>query len=34
VALGSADRVVLTGPQFVTKDNAADVIKFTDEGVR
>ena len=34
VALGSADRVVLTGPQFVTKDNAADVIKFTDQGVR
>jgi simple sugar transport system substrate-binding protein len=34
VALGSPDRVVLTGPQFVTKDNAADVIKFTDEGVR
>jgi simple sugar transport system substrate-binding protein len=34
VALGSPDRVVLTGPQFVTKDNAADVIKFTDQGVR
>jgi simple sugar transport system substrate-binding protein len=34
VALGSSDRVVLTGPQFVTKDNAAAVIKFTDEGVR
>jgi len=34
IALGSPDRVVLTGPQFVTKDNAADVIKFTDEGVR
>jgi simple sugar transport system substrate-binding protein len=34
VALGSPDRVVLTGPQFVTKDNAADVIKFTNEGVR
>jgi simple sugar transport system substrate-binding protein len=34
VALGSADRVVLTGPQFVTKDNAAQVIKYTDEGVR
>jgi simple sugar transport system substrate-binding protein len=34
VALGGADRVVLTGPQFVTKDNAAQVIKFTDQGVR
>ncbi len=34
VALGSPDRVVLTGPQFVTKDNAKDVIKFTDQGVR
>ncbi len=34
VALGSPDRVVLTGPQFVTKDNAAAVIKYTDEGVR
>jgi simple sugar transport system substrate-binding protein len=34
VALGGPDRVVLTGPQFVTKDNAAQVIKFTDQGVR
>jgi len=34
VALGSADRIVLTGPQFVTKDNAAAVIKYTEEGVR
>jgi len=34
VALGSADSVVLTGPQFVTKENAKDVIKYTDEGVR
>jgi simple sugar transport system substrate-binding protein len=34
VALGSADRIVLTGPQFVTKENAAAVIKYTDEGVR
>jgi simple sugar transport system substrate-binding protein len=34
VALGGPDRVVLTGPQFVTKDNAAEVIKFTDQGVR
>jgi simple sugar transport system substrate-binding protein len=34
VAIGSAEGVTLTGPQFVTQDNAADVIKFTDEGVR
>jgi simple sugar transport system substrate-binding protein len=34
VALGSADRVVLTGPQFVTKDNAAKVIQYTNQGVR
>jgi simple sugar transport system substrate-binding protein len=34
IALGGPDRVVLTGPQFVTKDNAAQVIKYTDEGVR
>ncbi|HXJ65057.1 MAG TPA: sugar ABC transporter substrate-binding protein [Actinomycetota bacterium] len=34
VAPGSAEGVTLTGPQFVTKDNAADVIKFTQEGVR
>jgi simple sugar transport system substrate-binding protein len=34
IALGGADRVVLTGPQFVTQDNAADVIQFTDQGVR
>lgn len=34
VALGGADRVVLTGPQFVTTENAAAVIKFTDQGVR
>jgi simple sugar transport system substrate-binding protein len=34
IALGGADRVTLTGPQFVTKENAAAVIKFTDEGVR
>jgi simple sugar transport system substrate-binding protein len=34
VALGSADRIILTGPQFVTKENAADVIKYTEQGVR
>jgi simple sugar transport system substrate-binding protein len=32
--LGSVDRVVLTGPQIVTQDQAADVIQYTDEGVR
>ena len=32
--LGSADGVTLTGPQFVTKDNAAQVIKYTQQGVR
>ncbi|HEY7283741.1 MAG TPA: sugar ABC transporter substrate-binding protein [Actinomycetota bacterium] len=32
--LGSADGVTLTGPQFVTKDNASQVIKYTQEGVR
>lgn len=34
VAPGSAEGVTLTGPQFVTKDNAAAVIKYTQEGVR
>jgi len=34
LALGGSDNVTLTGPQFVTKDNAAAVIKFTQEGVR
>jgi simple sugar transport system substrate-binding protein len=34
IPLGGSDRVTLTGPQFVTKDNAADVIKFTDQGTR
>jgi len=32
--LGSVDRVILTGPQFVTKDNAADVVKFAEQGLR
>lgn len=32
--LGSVNRVVLTGPQIVTQDQAADVIQYTDEGVR
>jgi simple sugar transport system substrate-binding protein len=32
--LGSVDRVVLTGPQIVTQETAADVIGYTEEGVR
>jgi simple sugar transport system substrate-binding protein len=32
--LGSVTRVILTGPQFVTADNAADVVQFAEEGVR
>ncbi len=34
IPLGSAERVILTGPQFVTQENAADVIEFTEQGVR
>jgi simple sugar transport system substrate-binding protein len=32
--LGSVDKVVLTGPQIVTQETAADVIDYTKEGVR
>jgi simple sugar transport system substrate-binding protein len=32
--LGSVDRIVLTGPQIVTQETAADVIAYTEEGVR
>lgn len=32
--LGSVDRVILTGPQFVAADNAADVINYSEEGLR
>ncbi len=32
--LGSVDRVVLTGPQLVTSENAADVISYSEEGLR
>jgi simple sugar transport system substrate-binding protein len=32
--LGSVDRVVLTGPQIVTQEQAADVIQFSEEGLR
>jgi simple sugar transport system substrate-binding protein len=32
--LGSVDRVILTGPQLVTQDVAADVISFSENGLR
>jgi simple sugar transport system substrate-binding protein len=32
--LGSVDRVVLTGPQIVTADTAADVVDYSAEGLR
>lgn len=32
--LGSVDRVILTGPQIVTADTAADVIAFSEQGLR
>jgi len=32
--LGSVDKILLTGPQIVTQENAADVIDYTKEGVR
>jgi len=32
--LGSVDRVILTGPQIVTKDTAAQVIDYSAEGLR
>jgi len=32
--LGSVSRVVLTGPQIVTADTAADVVAYSEEGVR
>jgi simple sugar transport system substrate-binding protein len=32
--LGSVDRVILTGPQIVTADTAADVIEFSAAGLR
>jgi simple sugar transport system substrate-binding protein len=34
IPLGGQDRVILTGPQFVTKDNAKQVIQYTEQGVR
>ncbi len=32
--LGSVERVILTGPQIVTSDVAADVISFSEQGLR
>ncbi len=32
--LGSVDSVILTGPQFVTAENAADVVRFAEQGLR
>ena len=32
--LGSVDRVILTGPQVVTADTAADVIEASEQGLR
>ena len=32
--LGSVDKVVLTGPQIVTQEQAADVIQYSEEGLR
>lgn len=32
--LGSVDNVILTGPQIVTQEEAADVISFSEEGLR
>ena len=32
--LGSVDRVVLTGPQIVTQEQAADVIQYSEDGLR
>jgi simple sugar transport system substrate-binding protein len=32
--LGSVDRVILTGPQIVTQETAAQVIDYSAEGLR
>jgi simple sugar transport system substrate-binding protein len=34
IPLGGQDGVILTGPQFVTQENAKQVIQYTDQGVR
>jgi simple sugar transport system substrate-binding protein len=32
--LGSVERIILTGPQIVTQDVAADVVSFSEQGLR
>jgi simple sugar transport system substrate-binding protein len=32
--LGSVDQVILTGPQIVTADTAADVVQYSEQGLR
>jgi simple sugar transport system substrate-binding protein len=32
--LGSVDRVILTGPQIVTQETAAQVVQYSEEGLR
>jgi simple sugar transport system substrate-binding protein len=32
--LGSVDRVILTGPQIVTQETAAQVVDYSAEGLR
>lgn len=34
IPLGSVDRVIMTGPQIVTADQAADVIQYSEQGLR
>lgn len=34
VPLGSVDRVIMTGPQLVTAEDAADVVQFSSDGLR
>jgi simple sugar transport system substrate-binding protein len=34
VPLGSVDKVVMTGPQIVTQETAADVVQYSEEGLR
>jgi simple sugar transport system substrate-binding protein len=34
IPLGSVNRVILTGPQLVTAENAADVVSFSEAGLR
>src|SRR5918999_1115668 len=34
IPLGSVDKVVMTGPQIVTQEQAADVVQYSEEGLR